>query len=65
MRTIVKFKIVSSFVSGAILVLFGAYYFTMGNKGMAKALFIWGLISTFAGLLWIYASIRHNRKTRS
>ena len=60
----IKFKIGSSFVSAAILICFGAYYFTTGNKAFANALFIWGLISTFAGLLWIYASTRYNRKNK-
>lgn len=65
MKNILKFKILSGIIFGSIFILIGAYSFATGNKETAKSLFTFGLISTLAGLLWIFTSKKYNKTNHS
>jgi hypothetical protein len=59
-----KFKIISSMIIAFLSTATGAYNFTRGDKAGAKGFFIFGLVSTAASLIWVFAYSR-NRKNHT
>ena len=62
MKNGLKYKIGIPLISSFALIAWGAYQFTTGNTAFARSLFLWGMISTLAGIIWILIAKRQHQR---
>ncbi|HRP32694.1 MAG TPA: hypothetical protein PKV73_12415 [Agriterribacter sp.] len=62
MKNGLKYKIGIPLISSFVFIALGAYHFATDNTAFAHSLFLWGMVSMLAGIIWILmAKGRHQR----